>query len=41
VNALISLPYLLRVVSCVVSKGFDESKLAVQGTQVVALEIDV
>jgi hypothetical protein len=41
VDALISLPYPLRVVSCVVSKGFYESELAVERTQVVALEIDV
>jgi len=41
VDALISLPYLLRVLSCVVSKRFYESELAVERTQVVALEIDV
>ena len=32
VDARISLPYLRRVVSCVVSKGLNESKLAVEGT---------
>jgi len=41
VDAQVSLPYLRRVVSGVVSKGFYESELAVERAQVVALEIDV
>jgi hypothetical protein len=41
VDAQISPPYLLRLVTGVVSKRFYESELAVERTQVVALEIDV
>ena len=41
VDAQISPPYLLRLVTGVVSKSFYESELAVEWTQVVALEIDV
>ncbi len=40
-DAQISPPYLLRLVTGVVSKSFYESELAVERTQVVALEIDV
>jgi hypothetical protein len=41
VDAPVLPPYLLRLVAGVVSKRFYESELAVERTQVVALEIDV
>jgi hypothetical protein len=41
VDAQVSPPYLLRLVTGVMSQRFYVSELAVERTQVVALEIDV
>ena len=40
-DALVSLPYLLRLVTGGVSKGFDEAGVSVERRQGVGLEIDV